>query len=97
MNERTLISKVIKIGSYTGMAISGAAAVLKLTDTGHSSGTAAIFDALAHLSIVILVFTPVTALLLAAIYFLYRKEWKWAAVALCLCTLILLSMVVLRV
>ncbi|MCL4557285.1 MAG: hypothetical protein M1491_01375 [Deltaproteobacteria bacterium] len=96
MNERKLISTVIKIGSYTGIAVVVAAALLKLTGAGPGGRAGAVFDTLAYLSIVILVFTPVAAMLLSAVYFSYRREWRWAAVAACLCVLILLSMVLLR-
>ena len=96
MNERMLISRVIKYGSYTGVAIAGTAVLIRLAGGGHTGRADAVFDVMVRSAVILLILTPVCAMLSSGVYFLYKKDWKWAAAALGLGVLILLSVVLSR-
>lgn len=93
MNERKLISTIIKIGSYTGIAMIGAAVLIQLSGKVLSSQFDTIFNLSVHAAIIILIFTPVTAMYASALYFFYKKEWKWMLVSAGLGTVIVISFI----
>ncbi|MCL4478626.1 MAG: hypothetical protein M1381_05935 [Deltaproteobacteria bacterium] len=77
MNDRRIVSTVIRIGSYTGIGLLVLEFLLELlSNLIHIQ--AIYFKALAFSGIMILIFTPVSAMVSVSVYFAYNRQWKWA-------------------
>ena len=77
MNDRRIVSTVIRIGSYTGIGLLVIEFLLELlSNLIHIH--AIFFKALAFSGIIILIFTPVCAMVSVSVFFTYNRQWKWA-------------------
>ncbi len=79
-NERKIVSTVIRSGSYTGVGLLAAAFVLELMGTVVHID-AGVLKELSLTGIVILIVTPITAMVSLSVYFASTRQWKWAAAA----------------
>ncbi len=79
-SDRKIVSSVIKTGSYTGIGLLVLGFVLELMSSVVHIQAGVMHD-LSLSGIVILIFTPVSAMVSLSVYFAYTRQWKWAAVA----------------
>ncbi len=79
-NDRKIVSTVIKTGSYTGIGLLTLGFVLELVNTFiHIKSV--ILKTLAFSGVLVLIFTPVSAMVSLSFYFAYNRQWRWAAAA----------------
>ncbi len=79
-SDRKIVSSVIKTGSYTGIGLLTLGFVLELISSIVHIQAWVMHD-LSLSGIVILIFTPVSAMISLSVYFAYTRQWKWAAAA----------------
>ncbi len=94
-SDRKIVSTVIKSGSYTGIALLTMGFVLELISSVVHIRAGVMHD-LSLSGIVILIFTPVSAMISLSAHFASTRQWKWAAAAAFAGILIALTFVMLR-
>ncbi len=94
-NDRKIVSMVIKTGSYTGIGLLTLGFALELINTFiHIQPV--ILKTLAFSGILILIFTPVSAMVSLSVYFIYNRQWRWAAAAAFAGVLIVATFILIR-
>ena len=94
-SDRKIVSSVIKTGSYTGIGLLTLGFVLELMSSVVHIRAWVMHD-LSLSGIVILIFTPVSAMISLSVYFAYTRQWKWAAAAAFAGILIAVTFVMIR-
>ncbi len=79
-NDRKIVNTVITAGSFAGIGLLAAAFVLELIGTAVPLD-AVLLNALSLTGIIILIFTPISAMVSLSVYFAATRQWKWAAAA----------------
>lgn len=94
MDERKLLSTIIRYGSYFGIGILAAgfaAEILHGIVDKHIPSHVFIYS-----GIIVMILTPVTGMLGLSIFFFRTREWKWSLAALTIVLLIVLAFFIIR-
>jgi hypothetical protein len=94
-NDRKIVNTVIKTGSYSGIGLLALGFALELANT-FIYIQPVILKTLAFSGILVLIFTPVSAMVSLSVYFAYNRQWRWAAAAAFVGVLIIATFILIR-